>query len=110
MPQESYGGFPYARQTDDGGLRVVVRVELIECPQCGHTLKFVPDAGKDETIKRAQHDVLLKVVSDYWKTSGKLGQSDLKLWEQTQSVLKEAGLLDKETDMSRAVTNNYLPN
>jgi NitT/TauT family transport system substrate-binding protein len=74
------------------------------------TLKFVPDAAKDEKVKRAQHDVLLKVVSDYWKTSGKLGQSDLKLWEQTQSVLKEAGLLDKETDMSRAVTNNYLPN
>jgi NitT/TauT family transport system substrate-binding protein len=74
------------------------------------TLKFVPDAGKDETVKRAQHDVLLKVVNDYWKTTGKLGQSDLKLWEQTQTVLKEAGLLDKETDMARAVTNNYLPN
>lgn len=73
------------------------------------TLKFVPDAAKDETVKKAQHDVLLKVVGEYWKTSGKLGQSDPKLWEQTQTVLKEAGLLDKETDISTAVTNDFLP-
>jgi NitT/TauT family transport system substrate-binding protein len=74
------------------------------------TLKFVPDAAKDETVKKTQHDVLVKVVNEYWKTSGKLGQSDPKLWEQTQSVLKEVGLLDKETDMSKAVTNAFLPN
>jgi NitT/TauT family transport system substrate-binding protein len=74
------------------------------------TLKFVPDAAKDETVKKTQHDVLVKVVNEYWKTSGQLGQSDPKLWEQTQSVLKEVGLLDKETDMSKAVTNAFLPN
>lgn len=73
------------------------------------TLKFVPDAAKDETVKKAQHDVLVKVVSDYWKTSGKLGQNDPKLWDQTQTVLKEVGLIDKETDMSKAVTNAFLP-
>jgi len=74
------------------------------------TLKFVPDAAKDEQVKQAQHAVLLKVVSDYWKTSGKLGQSDVNLWQQTQSVLKDTGLIDTETDMSKAVTNAFLPN
>jgi putative riboflavin transport system substrate-binding protein len=86
--------------------------DTIQDPEAAFTttLKFAPDAGKDETVKKAQHDVLLKVVNEYWKTSGKLGQSDPKLWDQTQSVLKEVGLIDKETDMSKAVTNNYLPN
>jgi NitT/TauT family transport system substrate-binding protein len=74
------------------------------------TLKFVPDAAKDETVKKAQHDVLMKVVSDYWKTSGKLGESDPKLWDQSQAVLKETGLVDHDTDMSKAVTNAFLPN
>jgi NitT/TauT family transport system substrate-binding protein len=74
------------------------------------TLKFVPDAAKDEQVKQAQHDVLMKVVNDYWKTSGKLGQSDPKLWEQTQTVLKDTGLIDRDTDMSQAVTNAFLPN
>ena len=74
------------------------------------TLKYVPDAAKDDTVKKAQHDILLKVVNEYWKTSGKLGQNDPKLWEQSQTVLKEAGLLDKETDMNKAVTNAFLPN
>ena len=73
------------------------------------TLKYVPDAAKDPTVKQAQHDILMKVVNDYWKTSGKLGQSDVGLWQQTQSVLKDAGLLDAETDMSKAVTNAFLP-
>ncbi|MBV9173636.1 MAG: hypothetical protein JOZ81_26530 [Chloroflexi bacterium] len=52
----------------------------------------------------------MKVVNDYWKTSGKLGESDPKLWDQTQGVLKDAGLIDSETDMSKAVTNAFLPN
>jgi len=74
------------------------------------TLKYVPDAAKDATVKQAQHDILMKVVNDYWKTSGKLGESDPKLWDQTQGVLKDAGLIDSETDMSKAVTNAFLPN
>jgi putative riboflavin transport system substrate-binding protein len=74
------------------------------------TLKFVPDAAKDDQVKKAQHDVLMKVVSDYWKTSGKYGQSDPKLWDQTQNVLKEVALIDRTTDMSKAVINAYLPN
>lgn len=75
----------------------------------GTVLKYVPDAGKDAAVKQAQHDVLMKVVSDYWKTSGRLGESDPKLWDQTQTVLKETGLIDSETDMSKAATNAYLP-
>jgi len=74
------------------------------------TLKYVPDAAKDDTVKKTQHDILLKVVSDYWKTSDKLGHSDPRQWDQTQSLLKEVGLIDRETDMSKAVTNAYLPN
>jgi NitT/TauT family transport system substrate-binding protein len=74
------------------------------------TLKYVPDAAKDATVKQAQHDILMKVVSDYWKTTGKLGESDPKLWDQTQAVLKDVGLIDSDTDMSQAVTNAFLPN
>lgn len=73
------------------------------------SLKFVPEAAKDEQIKRAQMQTLELVVNNYWKTSGKLGASDVRLWEQTQTLMKEAGLIDKETDMSQAVTNAFLP-
>jgi hypothetical protein len=34
---------PYARRADTGGQKLIVRVELAECPGCGHTLKFVPE-------------------------------------------------------------------
>src|SRR5262249_45887499 len=85
--------------------------DTIQDPEAAFTttLKYVPDAAKDDTVKKAQHDVLLKVVSDYWKTSGKLGQSNTDQFTKTQTLLKDVGLIDKETDMSRAATNAYLP-
>jgi DNA-binding Lrp family transcriptional regulator len=33
---ESYPGVPYARRADTGGQKLIVRVELAECPGCGH--------------------------------------------------------------------------
>jgi hypothetical protein len=42
---ESYPGVPYARRADTGGQKLIVRVELAECPGCGHPLKFVPENG-----------------------------------------------------------------
>jgi hypothetical protein len=43
LPSESLPGIPYARRGDTGGVRLIVRVELLECPGCGHTLKLVTD-------------------------------------------------------------------
>lgn len=75
------------------------------------TLKAVPDAAKDGQVKQAQHDVLLKVVRDYWTApDGRLGHSDPALWQQTQAVIQDAGLIDAPTDMGQAVTNTFLPN
>jgi len=36
LPGEA--GIPYARRTDMGGLRLLVRVDLVECPRCGKPL------------------------------------------------------------------------
>lgn len=38
---ESYPAFPYSRRSDTGGVRLAVRVSLIECPGCGSSLKLV---------------------------------------------------------------------
>jgi hypothetical protein len=50
LPHEGYPGIPYARRADTGGARLLVRVELIECPGCGKPLKLIeeplpPSAG-----------------------------------------------------------------
>lgn len=43
LPAEGYPGIPYARRADNGGLRLVVRVDLIPCPKCGRPI-FQTDA------------------------------------------------------------------
>ncbi len=42
LPREGYPGLPYARRADAGGVRLIVRVEIAECPGCGRPLKPVP--------------------------------------------------------------------
>lgn len=47
LPSEGYPGVPYARRADNGGLRLTVRVQLVECPICGKALKLaIDDAGR----------------------------------------------------------------
>jgi len=46
LPNEGYPGIPYARRADTGGLRVLVRVAMIECEGCGRPLKLVIDNGR----------------------------------------------------------------
>ncbi len=41
LAREGYPGLPYARRADKGGLRLNVRVEIIECPGCARPLKPV---------------------------------------------------------------------
>lgn len=38
LPRESYPGVPYARKADTGGMRQIVRIEIVECPGCGKPL------------------------------------------------------------------------
>lgn len=45
LPSESYPGIPYSRRADTGGLRLVVRLALVECPECGKPL-FFQEKGK----------------------------------------------------------------
>jgi hypothetical protein len=46
LPIEGYPGIPYARNADTGGVRLMARVELIECPGCGKPLRQVVEGGK----------------------------------------------------------------
>jgi DNA-binding Lrp family transcriptional regulator len=48
LPSEGYPGIPYARRADRGGLRLVVRVELIECPGCGRHLQMTEQPAGDK--------------------------------------------------------------
>lgn len=43
LPSEGYPGIPYARRADTGGVRLLVRVGLIECPRCGKPLRLYPN-------------------------------------------------------------------
>lgn len=51
LASESYPGMPYARRTDTGGLRVNVRVAIIECPGCGKPLFLVEDRDNNQPGK-----------------------------------------------------------
>jgi DNA-binding Lrp family transcriptional regulator len=52
LPRESYPGLPYARRTDKGGLRLNVRVEVIECPGCARPLKPVKSDDPKKRLLR----------------------------------------------------------
>lgn len=41
LADPGYAAVPYARRTDQGGLRLTVQVALVECPSCGKPLKLV---------------------------------------------------------------------
>lgn len=38
LESEGLPAIPYARRTDMGGLRLLVRVQLVECPRCGRPM------------------------------------------------------------------------
>jgi hypothetical protein len=52
LKREGYPGIPYARRADAGGVRLVVRVVMIECEGCGRPLKLVmADDGKTKLFR-----------------------------------------------------------
>jgi len=46
LPRESYPGIPYARRADTGGVRLAVRVEIVECGGCGKPLACIEEGGQ----------------------------------------------------------------
>lgn len=50
LPSEGYPAIPYARRTDMGGLRLLARVALIECPRCGRPV--VQHVDRDAKVYR----------------------------------------------------------
>jgi hypothetical protein len=50
LKREGYPGFPYTRRADTGGVRLDIRVELLECPGCGKPLHLV--AGRDPKLPK----------------------------------------------------------
>lgn len=46
LKNEGYPGIPYARRADNGGMRLNVRIELIECPGCGKPLVMQQRTGE----------------------------------------------------------------
>lgn len=50
LPSEGYPGIPYARRADTGGLRQLVRVEILECPGCGKPLRTIIE-GKSKRFQ-----------------------------------------------------------
>jgi len=56
LPAESYPGIPYGRRTDMGGLRLIVRLALIEFPQCGRPLMQSAPLAAEGKIYRCGAD------------------------------------------------------
>jgi NitT/TauT family transport system substrate-binding protein len=67
--------------------------------------KYVENLDKaDVNVQKA----VLNASIEYWKSS-KPGATSLEAWQNTQKILLDMGLLQKELDLTKAFTNDFLP-
>lgn len=65
--------------------------------------KFVPELTADTVEKQ-----VLAATIKMWRTD-RVGYADLQAWENMQTTLLDAGLLAEKQDLSKAVTNDFIP-
>jgi NitT/TauT family transport system substrate-binding protein len=67
--------------------------------------KYIENLDKaDTTVQKA----VLNASIEYWKND-KPGFTSLEAWQNMQKLLMDMGLLQKELDLTKAFTNEYLP-
>jgi len=67
--------------------------------------KYVENLDKaDSKVQKA----VLNASIEYWKSS-QPGASSPEAWQNTQKILLDMGLLQKELDLTQAFTNDFLP-
>lgn len=66
--------------------------------------KYVEGLEENEEVQRA----VLEATLSYWR-GDPLGKSDPVAWQNTVEVMRDADLLQKEVDVERAFTNDFLP-
>jgi NitT/TauT family transport system substrate-binding protein len=67
--------------------------------------KYVENLDKaDVNVQKA----VLKASIEYWKTDP-AGATSLEAWQNTQKILLDMGLLQKELNLNQAFTNDFLP-
>jgi hypothetical protein len=64
LPSESWPGIPYARRADTGGTRLMARVHLIECPNCGKPLRMLTD--KEATRENPRDKRIYQCCGKTW--------------------------------------------
>lgn len=97
-------------------IRRMVRATLrgihrtIEAPDEAYEIskKYVENLAKlDDPVQENVQKEILKVSIEYW-TSGPLGESDPKAWENMNEVLLGMGLVAQKLDLSKAFTNDFI--
>ena len=68
------------------------------------TLKYVPEAGGENRAKTA---AILQACIELWQGDS-LGVSNRQDWEDSQRFMKKAGLIDKETEVDKLFTNQFI--
>lgn len=90
LPSEGFPGFPYSRRADTGGARLLVRVEIIECPGCGKPLYYIEENGRKKfrcgNVARCGITWVCRMVSE----SGK-GPMLAMVMETADSARQRAG-------------------
>ena len=71
-------------------------------------LKYVPEAGSDETTRAVNHAILVESIKFWQAKSGELGVSDLAEWQDSQQVMQRMGLVSGETDVVDMFTNRFI--
>jgi len=66
--------------------------------------KYVEGLDENEAVQRA----VLEASLPYWQ-GDPLGRSDPAAWQETETVMREAGLLQAAVDPTEAFTNDLLP-
>lgn len=66
--------------------------------------RYVEGLDENEAVQRA----VLEASLDYWRGEP-LGASDLAAWQETEEVMRAAGLLTMPVEVQGAFTNEFLP-
>jgi len=71
-------------------------------------LKYIPEAGSDETARAVNHAILVESI-EFWRArSGGLGSSELADWQASQQIMQRMGLVGTEVDVADMFTNRFI--
>jgi NitT/TauT family transport system substrate-binding protein len=71
-------------------------------------LKYVPEAASDEATRAVSRAILAESIGFWQAESGELGSSDLAVWQASQQIMQQMGLIGTGADVAEMLTNRFI--